>query len=139
MRYLQFSPDLPKYLTQDCKLAAARRARLRLGCSGLNESRARRRLTPTADCPDCKGAIEDADHVATVCPRWAAARHECNMELSVHGLVLNAELLMGGTEPDDGENEAKAPRPDPAVRRAALKATERFLLKISRIGPTRRQ
>ena len=83
------------YLYKDSPAVASRRARLRFDRSGLNESRFRRKLSPTPHCPSCPNVADSADHVLLACPQYAAARQSCQTALGRFGLSLNSPLAMG--------------------------------------------
>lgn len=122
----KFEPGLSVYLLLDDKHTASRRARLRFDRSGLRASLAKRRLVPSPDCPDCKGAVDDADHVLLTCPAFAGPRANCAAALAQAGCVLSTELALGRVEHLPKRKQA-----------AALLATSELLTAIERIGARR--
>ena len=95
---LKLTAGPSRYLSQDNNTAASRRSRLRFDRSGLNESRYRRRLTLSPDCPDCKLCPDTAEHVLLECPTYDQARQRCQTSLQQFGLHLSYPLAMGAVE-----------------------------------------
>src|SRR5687767_12759626 len=94
--------------------------------SGLNDSRYRRQLSPTAVCPDCK-TPETAEHVLLRCPRYDQSRNACQDQLSRYGLALSYPLAMGRVE-------LLQPK---ALQDDTLDATAKLLDAIDRISSRR--
>src|SRR6185295_7238779 len=86
---VKFKPGMSLYLVRDNKDIASRRARLRFDRSGLGASLAKRRLVASADCPDCKGVTDDAEHALLQCPRFAVPRQACAAALDGAGCALD--------------------------------------------------
>src|SRR6185437_4560349 len=77
VKLLKWNTGPARYLALDGKEIASRRARLRFDRSGLQASLHQRRLAVSADCPDCKGSRDTADHVVLNCGTYNAARLAC--------------------------------------------------------------
>ena len=128
VKLLKLQPGIACYLTLDDKEVASRRARLRFDRSGLRASLRQRRLVPTADCPDCKGVPDTAEHVLMSCPSFSGERHACETALGRCRCVLDLATAMGAVEDVT-----------PHQRRTSLAATGRLLRAIDRIAARRRR
>jgi len=115
-----------RYLLWDTRETASRRARLRFDRSGLRASLAHRRLVQSADCPDCKGVADTAEHVLLECPSYAAQRQACRDALGGLGVELNLATAIGGLEDTDAQH-----------RQRAINATAGILNAIHRVAARR--
>jgi hypothetical protein len=128
IKFLKHSPAGPScYLLSDPKSVASRRARLRLDRSGLNDSRFRRRLTPSPLCPDCKVYVDTPEHVLLHCPHYDQTRQTVRSTLSRYGLQLDFALAMGDVEG----------LPSTRLQKDTLSATALLLSAINRISARR--
>ena len=128
VKLLKWSTGPARYLALDGKEIASRRARLRFDRSGLRASLHQRRLAVSADCPDCKGLADTADHVLMHCGVYNAARQACVAQLAAAGLQLEPAIAMGHVEQLNPQRQA-----------TSLMATGQLLRAIDRVAARRQK
>jgi hypothetical protein len=128
VKLLKWLTGPARYLALDSKEVASRRARLRFDRSGLRASLRQRRLVASADCPDCKGVPDTAEHVLLHCPAYAAARQACAAALQRANCSFDLGTALGEVE-----------QLNPRRQVSSLGITGQLLRTIDRIVARRRR
>src|SRR4051812_23407032 len=84
----------PSFIRLELRNTAGFRSRLRFNVANTKQQQYKRQLCASPDCPTCPGTIDSIEHIFLHCPRFAAARYQCETALAALLLPLNMLTLL---------------------------------------------